>query len=192
MFIPINKEYQYIEQYEGVKIKDRMSEVALMALFPYGYTHTKKIDENTIRFLIDHGLEDNLLYPMLSGFLGVFPALLGDRKTARAFFDEGNLPFFVEPYWMSSEWSANSPFLKKADKPVTNFITGRGSLLTGLMMGLTRMNIWQENFEDWFSGPIVMPEGWDGVVLEKVCLKGRWARITAMHGDAKAKIEWLD
>jgi hypothetical protein len=192
IFIPINKEYQFIEQFDGCKVKDKMGEVALMAIFPYGYNHTRQLAENTIRFLLDHGLEDCLIYPMLSGFLGVFPALLGDRKTARAFFDEGNLPFFVEPYWMSSEWSANSPFLKKADKPVTNFITGRGSLLTGLMMGLTRMNIWQENFEDWFSGPIVMPEGWDGVVLEKVCLKGRWARITAMHGDAKAKIEWLD
>jgi hypothetical protein len=190
MFIPINKEYQYIEQYEGVKIKDRMSEVALMALFPYGYTHTKKIDENTIRFLIDHGLEDNLLYPMLSGFLGVFPSRLGDRKLSRKFFDEGNLPFFVEPYWMSTELSSKLPNWSM-DNRITYFITGRGSLMTGLLMGLTRMDIWQEDMENWFTGPIVMPEGWDGIVLEKVYLKGKPARITAMNGDTKAKIEWL-
>jgi hypothetical protein len=59
-------------------------------------------------------------------------------------------------------------------------------------MGLTRLDIWQKDIEDWFAGPIVMPEGWDGIVLEKVYLKGRPARITAMHGDAKAKIDWLD
>jgi hypothetical protein len=191
LFIPINKEYQIIEQYEGVKIKDKMGEVALMAIFPYGYYHTRQLGENTIRFLLDHGLEDALVYPMLSGFLGVFPAIVGDRKTARKFFDGGNLPFFVEPYRMCTEWSSKSPYSQKADQPVTFFITGRGSLLTGLMMGLTRMDIWQENFEDWFSGPIVMPEGWDGIVLEKVYLKGKPARIIALHGAPRATVEWL-
>ncbi len=64
--------------------------------------------------------------------------------------------------------------------------------MTGLLMGLTHLDIWQSEFENWFAGPIVMPEGWDGIVLEKVYLKGRNARITAMHAAAKAKIEWLD
>jgi hypothetical protein len=77
------------------------------------------------------------------------------------------------------------------DNRITYFITGRGSLMTGLLMGLTRMDIWQEDMENWFTGPIVMPEGWDGIVLEKVYLKGKPARITAMNGDTKAKIEWL-
>jgi hypothetical protein len=191
IYIPINKEYQAIEQFEGVKVKDKMSETALMGLFPYGYTHTRQIDENTIRFYIDHGLEDSLVYPMLSGFLGVFPARIGDRQLSRRYFDEGNIPFFTEPYWMSTELSSkfqNWPL----DNRITYFITGRGSLMTGLLMGLTRMDIWQEDFENWFTGPIVMPEGWDGIVLEKVYLKGRPARITAKHGDAKIKIEWLD
>jgi hypothetical protein len=169
-----------------------MADTPLMSVFPYGYTHTPQLGENTIRFLMDHGLEYWLTYPMLAGFLGVFPTRIGDRKTARRYFDEGNLPFFVEPYWMSTELSSKFPNYKHTDRPVTCFVTGRGSLLSGLMMGLTRMDIWQEAFEDWFAGPIVMPEGWDGIVLEKVYLKGRPARITAMHGDAKAKIEWLD
>jgi protein-glucosylgalactosylhydroxylysine glucosidase len=192
MVIPINKEYQFIEQFEGVTIKDQMAETALMAIFPYGYTHTQQIGENTIRFLIDHGLENGLVYPMLSGFLGVFPAWIGDRELSRKYFDEGNLLFFVEPYKMCTEWSSNSPYFKQyADAPITFFLTGRGSLMAGLMMGLTKMDIWQENFEDWFSGPIVMPEGWEGVVLEKVYLKGKPARITAIHGAPRATVEWL-
>ena len=190
IFIPINQEYQIIEQYEGATIKAKMGEVALMGLFPYGYTHTQQIDENTIRFLIDHGMEDNLVYPMMSGFLGVFPSRVGDRKLSRKYFDEGNLPFFVEPYWMSTELSAKFPNWSM-DNRITYFITGRGSLMTGLLMGLTRLDIWQNDFDNWFAGPIVMPEGWDGIVLEKVYLKGRPARITAMHGDTKANIGWL-
>jgi hypothetical protein len=192
MFIPINKEYQYIEQFEGCKINDKMAEVALMAIFPYEYTHTKQIGENTIRFLMEHGLEDRLVYPMLSGFLGVFPVRLGDRKMSRKYFDEGNLPFFVEPYMMCTEWSSNFLlFTQNMDQPVTYFVTGRGSFLTGLIMGLTKMDIWQEKFDDWFSGPIVMPEGWEGIVLEKVYLKGKPARIIAQHGAPKATVEWL-
>jgi len=191
IFIPINKEYQFIEQFDGCKIKNKMGEVALMAIFPYGYLHTRQLAENTIRFLLDNGLEDCLIYTMLSGFMGVYPAILGDRKTARKFFDGGNLPFFVEPYRMCTEWSSKSPYVQSADQPATFFITGRGSLLTGLMMGLTRIDIWQENFDDWFSGHIVMPEGWDGIVLEKVFLRGKPARIIAQHGAPRATVEWL-
>jgi protein-glucosylgalactosylhydroxylysine glucosidase len=192
LLIPINEEYQIIEQFEGATIKAKMGEVALMAAFPYGYTHTQQIYENTIRFLIDHGMEDNLVGPMMSGFLGVFPSRVGDRKLSRKFFDEGNIPFFTQPYWMSYEMSSKFHNFDRMDKPVTYFITGRGSLMTGLLMGLTRLDIWQDDMEKWFAGPIVMPEGWDGIVLEKVYLKGKPARITAMHGDTKAKIEWLD
>jgi protein-glucosylgalactosylhydroxylysine glucosidase len=192
LFIPINDEYQIIEQFEGATIKAKMGETALMAAFPYGYTHTQQIDENTIRFLIDHGMEDNLVYPMMSGFLGVFPSRVGDRKLSRKFFDEGNIPFFTEPYWMSYEMSSKFHNFDRMDKPVTYFITGRGSLMTGLLMGLTRLDIWQDDMEKWFAGPIVMPDGWDGIVLEKVYLKGKAARITAMHNATKAEIEWLD
>jgi len=57
---------------------------------------------------------------------------------------------------------------------------------------LTRMDIWQEDFKDWFSRPIVMPEGWEGIVLEKVYLKGKPARVTAMQGASRATVEWLE
>jgi protein-glucosylgalactosylhydroxylysine glucosidase len=38
--------------------------------------------------------------------------------------------------------------------------------------------------------PIVMPEGWDGVELERVRLRGPAARIRALHGMPAASIEW--
>ncbi len=37
-----------------------------------------------------------------------------------------------------------------------------------------------------------MPEGWDGIVLEKVFLRGRPARDTALHGAPRAEVVWLD
>ncbi len=69
---------------------------SLMAFF-YGYSHNPEVDAATYRFFIEHDLEHYLALPMLSGFLGVIPARLGDRALARAYFDHGNLPFFTEP-----------------------------------------------------------------------------------------------
>ncbi|MFN2132337.1 MAG: hypothetical protein ACK2VD_17555 [Anaerolineae bacterium] len=191
MYIPIHPELNFVEQYEGRRIEPSMPPESLMSFFPYGYSHSKAVDENTFRFYIEHDLEHFLSLPMLSGFLGVIPARLGDRVRSRAFYDEGTLPFFVEPFMMSTEGGAIA-YRDRPDALITTFLTGRGSLLSGLMLGLTRMDIWQEAFEDWFAGPIVMPEGWDGIVLEKVYLMGRPARVTAMHGNARAKVEWLD
>jgi trehalose/maltose hydrolase-like predicted phosphorylase len=190
MFVPVHSELKFIEQYEGCKIKDSMDPHSLMAFFPYGYSHSKTVDENTFRFFIEHDLQRYLAYPMPCGFLGVVPSRLGNRQLSRKYFDEGALQFFVEPFMLSIEAGAIL-YKNILDKLTTVFLTGRGSLMTGLLMGLTRLDIWQEDFENWFAGPIVMPEGWEGIVLEKVYLKGKCARITAMHGDSKAKIEWL-
>ena len=57
------------------------------------------------------------------------------------------------------------------------------------LLGLTRLDIWQKNCENRFTGPIVMPEGREGIVLEKVYLRGKCAHITTNHGDTKAKID---
>ncbi len=128
---------------------------------------------------------------MLSGFLGVIPARLGDR--ARAGLLRPGQPAVLHrtlPHERRGRDYAGH-YQRVPDAVTTVFITGRGSLMAGLMLGLTRIDFWKASLDDWFSGPIVMPEGWDGIVLEKVFLRGRPARITALHG-ALAPRWWLD
>ncbi len=192
MFISVNKELNYIEQFEDCNITDRMNSGHLMALFPYFYNKNKELTDGTIKFFIEHDLYYFLTYPMLSGFLGVLPAWLGDRELSRKFFDKGNLTFFLEPFMQCSESGLESKHYKLNPSLVQSiFLTGRGSLMTGLLMGLTRMNIWKDNFEDWFEGPIVLPQGWDRLTLECVYLKGKPAKVTAVHGAERAQVEWL-
>ena len=59
------------------------------------------------------------------------------------------------------------------------------------MLGLTRLNLLQDE-DKWLEGPIILPQGWDAIVLERVYLRGRAARITARHGASHADIEWLE
>ena len=86
---------------------------------------------------------------MLSGFLGIFPAWLGDRKKALQFFSKANLEFFCDPFYQCTEYAMTSDEQHKPYGIVTPFLTGRGSLLSGLMMGLTRLSIWHDNVDDW-------------------------------------------
>lgn len=89
----------------------------------------------------------------------------------------------------SVEWVARDS--SDPDNMPTPFLTGRGALLAGVMLGLTRINLLQDE-DKRLEGPIILPQGWDAIVLEHVYLKGRAARITARHGAAHADIEWLE
>ncbi len=192
MYLPINKEKNYMMQYENCKEKPSMPPESLMAFFPYFYSHSKEVDENSYRFFIEHDLLHFLSYPMLSGFLGVIPARLGDRKLAREFFEAGNLSFFTPPYMMCIERSFDGEAMEKSpDGGYAIFLTGRGSLLTGLMMGLTNMNIYKDDINEMFEGTITLPEGFNKLTLNKIYIKGRPAKVIAENSKEKAEIIWL-
>ena len=189
LIIPMEPEHGYIAQYEGAPHQPQLSCELMMAYFPYCFRTNNKLDEYTIRTYIEHGLENQLIYPMLSGFLGIFPAWMGDREMSLRYFEKGVGPFLREPYMTSVEWVARDG--SDPDNMPTPFLTGRGALLAGIMLGLTRLNLW-ESEEKWLEGPITLPQGWEEITLQRVYLKGRPARVTAKHGATHAEIEWLD
>ena len=141
-----------------------------------------------------HGMERYCYYPMLSGFLGIFPARLGDRKAALKFYEIANLTFFCEPFHSCIEWGiANKEDRVDLKNHVgTNFITGRGSLLSGLIMGLTKICPWHGKvdgpIEEWLGENIVLPEGWNKLTVGRVTIRGKDYRIEAEHGAKKAKL----
>ena len=168
---------------------DMLSCETVMTYFPYGYRAGEPLDTDTIRMYVDHGMEDQLRYPMLSGFLGIFPAWIGRREQSRLFFEKANAPFMSDPFLLSVEWVSWAG--RDPDNMPTPFLTGRASFLAGVMLGLTRINLFAEEGKE-FEGPVSLPAGWDEITLSRIYLRGRPARVTARHGDAAAKIEWLD
>ena len=178
---------------EGMPEKPSQHPTSLMAYFPYGYTDGNQA--KTFDYYINHNMFDYCRYPMLSGFLGVYPAWNGDRETALKFYEEANLTFFCEPFYACTEWSIKDP-ADRADpaKPLaTSFITARGSLLSGLIMGLTKMCPWRgtENGspDEWFGEKIVLPAGWTKLTVGKIYIRGKAYRLTAEHGAEKAVLE---
>ena len=195
MFLPIH-EGGVMAQYEGMPEKPQQHPTSLMSYFPYGYT-----DENqyaTIDYYIKHDMFNYCRYPMLSGFLGVYPAWNGDRETALKFYEEANLTFFCEPFHSSTEWSIKDPADRvEMSRPVgTNFITARGSLLSGLIMGLTKMCPWKGtvdgSVDEWFGQDIVLPAGWTKLTIGRVYIRGKAYRVIAEHGAKQAMLEEME
>ncbi len=195
MILPVSED-GVMMQYEGVPERERAFATALMAYFPYGYT-----DENmtkTIDYYINHDMLAFCRFPMQSGTMGIFPAWNGDRDTALRFFEEANLTFFCQPFCSHVEWSIGVPE-KRVDmsSPMkTNFITARGSLLMGLMMGLTKMCPWKGqiggDINEWFGDNIVLPTGWNKITVGKIYLRGKAYKLTAEHGAKRAVLEELE
>jgi len=192
MFLPV-REDGVMEQFEGMPEQEKQHATSVMAYFPYGYE-----DENmykTLNYFITHGMFEYCCYPMLSGFLGVYPAWCGDRETSLKFYEEANLTFFCEPFHSSTEWGIPDPAdrIEMSRRIGTNFITARGSLLSGLIMGLTKMCPWKGDVDapvdEWFGENIVLPAGWEKITVGKIYLRDKAYRLTAEHGAKRAVLE---
>ncbi len=189
IYIPVRDD-GVLMQYEGMEDRELQPSTTLMSYFPYGYTGEN--DRATFEYYIGHGMENYCKYPMLSGFLGIFPAWIGDRETALKMYEMANLTFFCNPFYSCTEWSI--PDEKDRIDPTrpmgTNFITARGSLLMGLIMGLTKICPWKGNVdapvEEWLGENITLPEGWKKITVGKVYIRGKAYKIEAEQGASRA------
>jgi len=157
----------------------------LMAFFPYNFSLGAQADLATYR----QGLVEAEKYmgnPMMAPFLGVFAARVGDRKLARDLYEAGNFQYLVEPFMQFVELGASRR--PTGDIPLTPFITQPGALLMGLLLGLPGLQIGPGSPEEWCRLPVVMPEGWEGIEVERIWVRGRPALLSAMQGGL-ARIE---
>jgi hypothetical protein len=58
-----------------------------------------------------------------------------------------------------------------------------------LLYGLPGIKLGPGDPNEWPSRPVVLPEGWRSIEIERAWIRGAPARIVARHGDARAAIE---
>ncbi len=198
LYIPIDSESNVILKNDGYKYNGGVCYPdPLMAYFPYGYKHNEKVDAATKEFYVN--LAHTFIgQPMMSSFFGVFAARMGDRKLSRELFDSGNLNFIKDTFMQFTEfaphiqgWSKtlHSNLAYSPSWTRTPFVTQAGGLLTGLLLGLPGIQIGSGELEQWCQHPVAMPEGWDGIEVERVWLKNKPVHLIARHGDKKATID---
>jgi hypothetical protein len=161
---------------------------ALGGLFPFGYEVPAELEEKTIHFYLGR-VDPYLGSPMFSSPLGVFAARIGDRELAARLFEQGYAEFLNEPWLDANEFSRT----RYPDKPVVGpMFANLGGFLTSCLFGLTGMKPSMDEPASWFERPVVLPEGWDAIEVDRVWVRGRPCRLVARHGDARARLEEIE
>ncbi|HCI79418.1 MAG TPA: glycoside hydrolase family 65 protein [Ktedonobacter sp.] len=189
LVLPIDPQTHVLLNEEGYtsSAKGGSTPEALATFFPYPYRPGEQIEQATLAFYLPLA-EKYAGKPMLSAFLGVYAAWSGNRELSTHFFEKGYADFLSQPFNITNEMPNYTP----EGQPVGPFITNIGGFLMSCLYGLTRLRLGPGEPQSWCEGPIILPDGWDGIQVERIWIHGRPARLTANHGDKHAHIEFLD
>jgi len=187
IFLPIDPASRVMLKHDAYTYSGGMCvPETLGGFFPYGYRPDPAVEQATYRYHLD--LADTYLgMPMFSALYSVWAARMGERELALRFFEEGIAAHLVEPYWQFNESTARIGGLY-GDAVTTVFLTNPAGFLLSLMQGLTGLQLDGGDPQHWGKCPIVMPEGWNGIEIERLWARGEPMRVTAYHGDASAQI----
>jgi hypothetical protein len=64
------------------------------------------------------------------------------------------------------------------------FFANIGGYLTGLLFGFTGLQPGPEDEpQTWAERPVVLPEGWTSIEIDRLWIRGKAMRLTARHGE---------
>ena len=159
---------------------------ALAGIYPFGFQLEPAVEQATIRFYLDR-VGPYLGHPMFSAPLGVLAARVGERGLSAELFRQGFAEFINKPWWDANEFS----LVRHPDKPVVGpFIANLGGFLGSCFFGLPGVRPGPEDPAAWARRSVIMPDGWEGIEVERIWVRGRPAHLVARHGDERARIEF--
>jgi protein-glucosylgalactosylhydroxylysine glucosidase len=183
--IPYDAERGIIVNHDGYEPGEEKGETpeALAGFFPLGYRADSEVERRTIDYYLTRASE-YVGAPMLSALLGVYAARTGDRARSLDLFERGYADFIVEPYTITAEYSpAVYP-----DRPVAGpFAANMGGFLSACLYGLPGVHLKPGAPASWFERPVVLPQGWDAIHVERGWVHGQPTRLVAEHGAQRAR-----
>jgi hypothetical protein len=187
MYLPIDSASNALEKYDDFQDKGGGTcPDSLACFFPFGYRAAPEVEQATCDYYLCRR-EGYIGYPMLSAPMGVWVARTGDRELSRDCFERGVADFVFGPFMEFDEFGA--PFTQHREK-VGPYLAHCGGFLMSCMYGLTGLVLNEGEPHDWGQNRIVMPQGWDGVQVERIYLREREAHLVARHGDERCTLEY--
>jgi hypothetical protein len=158
----------------------------LMALFPL----ESQLDPDVAQATADYYLNrwpDYIGSPMLSALYGVWAARRGNRALSLRLLEEGYGRFLAGRFLQTLEYRPD----KFPQQPMAGpFFANMGGFLMGLLLGFPRLVPGSGDPQSWARDEVVLPRGWKSIEVERIWLRGRAARLTAVHGRT-AEIKFL-
>jgi trehalose/maltose hydrolase-like predicted phosphorylase len=159
----------------------------LAAFYPYTYRTSPEITRHTLRHYLDKG-RAALGWPMLPPLFGVHAARLGERELSLEMFERGVADYVIEPFRQMDEFGCTHT----ASKPkVGPYLAHAGAFLMDLLFGLPGLQLRAGEPEQWFQFPVVLPQGWEAIEVERIWAHGREAQLLASQGDEQARLKFL-
>jgi len=186
IMIPYDTQLGIIVNHDGYQPGEEKGETpeALAGFTPLGYKADSEVERRTIDYYLIRA-DEYAGAPMLSSLLGVAAARTGDRDRSLELFERGYADFVVEPYTITAEYSpAVYP-----DKPVAGpFAANMGGFLGACVYGLPGIRPTGGPPASWSERPVVLPQGWDAIQVERGWVRGEPTRLVAEHGAQRARL----
>jgi hypothetical protein len=179
--IPTDSQAEVILNHDGYRPDEDKGATpeAPAGLFPLGFRTDPDTERRTLQFYLR--LADRYAgEPMLSAMLGVYAARLGDRAAALDLFEKGYAEFIIEPYTITTEYSPTAFPDQSRAGPFTANLAG---FLTSCLYGLTGLRLHAGDPASWFEQKIILPDGWDGIHVDRIWAHGQPVALHAIQGE---------
>lgn len=123
---------------------------------------------------------------MFPALYTTWAAMAGREELAMELFEEGYARYDSGRFHQCLEYRADHP---DSVTPAGPFFANLAGMLLGLLTGLTGLVIHDGDPEDWPTRPVRLPQGWTAITVDRVWIRGRPFRLTATHGDERARLE---
>ena len=151
-------------------------------LFPVGYKAPREVELATYRYAAREQAKSYVGGPMLSAVLPVYAARAGDPALARALLESGFGDFINEPFVEPDEYPRS-----RTDRPrASPMFANLGGYLTGLLYGFTGIQPSTAEPDSWAERPVVLPDGWKGIHVDRVWIRSRPWGLDAAAGAERA------
>jgi trehalose/maltose hydrolase-like predicted phosphorylase len=151
----------------------------LMGIWPLGFPLEPTEERATLDFYLANA-DAYIGSPMLSALYGVWAARTGDRAASLKLFEDGYGAFAHGRFSQILEYRAD----RFPEQPMAGpFFANMGGFLSGLLLGLPRLEPSEADPGDWATQPVVLPRGWKAIEVDRVFVRGRAMRLIARQGE---------
>ena len=158
---------------------------ALAGLTLFGHPVPPDVEAATLQYYLDRA-DEYIGSPMLASLLGVWAARTGDRRRSAELFEEGYAAYCDTRFHNVHEYRPD----RFPDEPVAGpFFANLSGFILGCLLALPRLRIGPGEPSSWSeNGPIVMPQTWTGIEVERIWVRGEPHRLEAEHGAERARL----
>ena len=186
LVLPRERRRGAIINHDGAKLTELQGGVPESAagLFPVGYRASATEELLTYRYAAVEQAPHYVGAPMLSALLPVYAARAGEAALSAELLERGYGDFINEPFLEPDEYPRS-----RTDRPrASPMFANLSGFLTSVLYGFTGLQLGHGDPATWTERPVRMPEGWRGIHVERIWVRGTPASLVASAGSGAAEI----